>query len=110
MGLKESFWDRSTKAKAINVGILTPEVVNETDPYKQYQKKMANKKPCMVPAHVLEKVGLFLTSEKKLTARGLQKVRDIIQKWYFSHGYVCAQASLSSRLLSLPFPYIVFAL
>lgn len=81
----------------MNVGILTPDITQEMDPMRQYEKKMASAKDCMVPGYVVGEVNNFLKSQPAVTARGLQRIRDIIQKWYFSRGYVCAQVSFQGE-------------
>ena len=57
----------------------------------EYKRRLQQARPCMLPKVVEREITSWLRSERRVTARMLQRIRDRVQKWYHDEGFACAQ-------------------
>ena len=101
----ESTWQSADRFRCINVGLMVQSKPIEMDAdmtdkekleyyrslEKDYKRRMDRARPCLLPAPVYGEVMQMLRDQGKVSARLLQKIRDLVQKWYQDEGYACAQ-------------------
>ncbi|CAK9141503.1 unnamed protein product [Ilex paraguariensis] len=100
----ESTWQSADRFRCINVGLMPQSKPVEMDSdmtdkemleyfrsqEKDYKRRMERARACLLPMPVHKEVVQMLREEGKLSARLLQKIRDMVQKAYHDLGYVCA--------------------
>ncbi|KAA0067763.1 hypothetical protein IC582_027684 [Cucumis melo] len=101
----ESTWQSAERFRCINVGLMQQTKPMEMDSdmtdkekleyyrsqEKDYKRRIERARPCMLPDSVYSEVLKMLRDKGKVSARLLQKIRDMVQKWYHDEGYACAQ-------------------
>lgn len=102
----ESEWQSAESVRCVNVGLLPQTRPPEKDYQKmsdrekeqfiksqedEYKRRLQQARPCMLPKVVEREITSWLRSERRVTARMLQRIRDRVQKWYHDEGFACAQ-------------------
>lgn len=102
----ESEWQAAESFRCVNVGLLPQTRPPEIDPVKmsereremfiksqeeEYKARLKQAKSCMLPKSVDREIVGWLKSERRVTARMLQRIRDRVQRWYHDEGFACAQ-------------------
>ncbi|GAB2285813.1 Putative translocon at the outer envelope membrane of chloroplasts 75-III [Dionaea muscipula] len=103
---KESTWSPVGSFQCINVGLMSQPKPIESDPDmsdkekmeyyglldSQYRARIRNSRNCALPSSVEDAIVRMMGGGvRDVTARMLQKARDVVQKWYHDNGYACAQ-------------------
>lgn len=102
----ESEWQPTEGLRCVNVGLMPQTKPPDVDITKlsdkerevfmksqeeEYKLRLKKARPCILARNVEKDISAWLRSERRVTARILQKIRDRVQKWYHDNGFACAQ-------------------
>ena len=102
----ESEWQAAESIRCVNVGLIPQSKQPDVDFAKlsdkeresfirsqeeEYRHRLKMTRPCILPKSVEKDITSWIRTERRVTARILQKIRDQVQKWYHDQGFACAQ-------------------
>ncbi|MCO5603197.1 hypothetical protein L7F22_057344 [Adiantum nelumboides] len=102
----ESEWQPTQGIRCVNVGLMPQTKPPDVDFTKmsdkeresfmrsqeeEYKGRLKKARPCILAKNVEREISAWLRSERRVTARILQRIRDQVQKWYHDNGFACAQ-------------------
>ncbi|PNT64189.1 hypothetical protein BRADI_4g25730v3 [Brachypodium distachyon] len=86
----ESAWPAARRLRCAN-GADAQRRQRQRQFESEYERRLGRAAPCVLPERVRAEVAEMVRRQGKVTARLLQRVRDMVQKWYHDEGFVCAQ-------------------